>query len=122
MVWKEFTENVASNNSTFIDVKCASFQVFTAVKILVEVFWVVMPCSLVRSYPMGIGDPSPGIKRPGRGTDHLPPSGAEIKTAWSYTSAPPNMFSWRGKILPFYTTRRQNPEDINLKEKFLCST
>jgi hypothetical protein len=30
-----------------------------------------------------------GIKWPGRETDHSPPSGAEVKNAWSYTSTPP---------------------------------
>jgi len=28
-----------------------------------------------------------GLKRPGRGADHWPPSSAEIKNAWIYTSA-----------------------------------
>jgi hypothetical protein len=30
-----------------------------------------------------------GVKRPGRETDHSPPSTAEVKNAWSYTSTPP---------------------------------
>jgi hypothetical protein len=30
-----------------------------------------------------------GVKRPGREADHSPPSSAEVKNAWSYTSAPP---------------------------------
>jgi hypothetical protein len=30
----------------------------------------------------------PGVKRPGRETDHSPPSSAEVKNAWSYTSTP----------------------------------
>jgi hypothetical protein len=30
-----------------------------------------------------------GIKRPGREGDHSPPSTAEVKYAWSYTSIPP---------------------------------
>jgi hypothetical protein len=30
-----------------------------------------------------------GVKRPGREADHSPPSSAEIKHAWSYTSTPP---------------------------------
>jgi hypothetical protein len=30
-----------------------------------------------------------GVEHPGRETDHPPPSGAEIKNAWSYTSTPP---------------------------------
>jgi hypothetical protein len=31
----------------------------------------------------------PGIKRPKRETDHLPPTGTEAENAWSYTSSPP---------------------------------
>jgi len=27
-----------------------------------------------------------GVKRPGREADHSPPSSAEVKNAWSYTS------------------------------------
>jgi hypothetical protein len=30
-----------------------------------------------------------GVKRPGHEDDHLPPSGAEVKNAWSYTFTPP---------------------------------
>jgi hypothetical protein len=33
---------------------------------------------------------SPGVKWPGREADRSPPSSAEVKNAWSYTS------SWRG--------------------------
>jgi hypothetical protein len=29
-----------------------------------------------------------GVKRPGRKADHSPPSSAEVKNAWSYTSTP----------------------------------
>jgi hypothetical protein len=32
---------------------------------------------------------SPGVKRLGREADHSPPSSAEVKNAWSYTSIPP---------------------------------
>jgi hypothetical protein len=31
----------------------------------------------------------PGEKRPGRKVDQLPPSSAEVKNAWSYTSTSP---------------------------------
>jgi hypothetical protein len=31
---------------------------------------------------------TPRVKRPERETDHLPPSGAEFKNVWQYTSAP----------------------------------
>jgi hypothetical protein len=34
------------------------------------------------------GTLSLGIKRPGREADHSPPSSAEVKNAWSYTSTP----------------------------------
>jgi hypothetical protein len=30
-----------------------------------------------------------GVKRPGRDADHSPPSSAEVKNTWSYTSTPP---------------------------------
>jgi hypothetical protein len=30
-----------------------------------------------------------GLKRPGRETDHLSPSSADVKSVWSYTSTPP---------------------------------
>jgi hypothetical protein len=30
-----------------------------------------------------------GVKRPGREADHSPPSDAEVKNAWSYTSTAP---------------------------------
>jgi len=38
-------------------------------------------------YPMGIGGCYPGGE-----TDHSPPSNAEVKNAWSYTSNPPYVF------------------------------
>jgi hypothetical protein len=34
------------------------------------------------------GPLSLGIKRPGREADHSPPSSAEVKNTWSYTSTP----------------------------------
>jgi hypothetical protein len=41
------------------------------------------------SYPVGITNSFPGVKRPGREADHSPPSSAEVKNAWSYTSTAP---------------------------------
>jgi hypothetical protein len=35
------------------------------------------------------GAPSLGVKRPGRGADHSPPSSAEVKNVWRYISTPP---------------------------------
>jgi len=51
--------------------------------------------------------PTPGVKQPGREADHSPPSSAEVKNVWSYTSTPPihqgvvlnqarDTFSWHG--------------------------
>jgi len=39
---------------------------------------------------------SPAVKLPGRETDHLTLSSAEVKNAWSYTST---RSSWRGAWL-----------------------
>jgi hypothetical protein len=41
------------------------------------------------SYTMGTGASSLGVKRPGREADHSPPTGAEAKKTWVYTSTPP---------------------------------
>jgi hypothetical protein len=38
------------------------------------------------------GDLSLGLKRPGREADRSPPSNAEVKNAWSYTSTPQYVF------------------------------
>jgi hypothetical protein len=35
---------------------------------------------------------SVGVQRPGREADHSPPSNAEVKNAWSYTSTPQYVF------------------------------
>jgi hypothetical protein len=45
-----------------------------------------------------LGALSLGLKRPGREADYSPPSSAEVKNAWSYTSTP-NTSSWRGAYL-----------------------
>jgi hypothetical protein len=37
---------------------------------------------------MGTGS-FPGVKRPGRGANHPPPSSAEVRKDYSYTSTPP---------------------------------
>jgi hypothetical protein len=44
------------------------------------------------SYPMGKAALSPGIKRPGRETDHSPPTSSEVKKTWVYTSTFPYVF------------------------------
>jgi hypothetical protein len=45
----------------------------------------IMSCS----YPMDTWGSFPEVKRPGREADYSPPSRAEDKNAWSYTSTPP---------------------------------
>jgi hypothetical protein len=67
------------------------FEVFRAVKIQVEVFWAVMPCSVVVGYQRFTG---PILKE---------------EAAWTF------------EMLAFYhnTTWRHNPEDIDCK-KFLA--
>jgi hypothetical protein len=42
--------------------------------------------------PMGTGTRSPGVKRPGRETEHLSPNSAEVKKMWIYKSTPPYSF------------------------------
>jgi hypothetical protein len=44
------------------------------------------------SYTMGTGSYFPGVKRPGREVDHSPPTSAEVKKMWIYTSTPPYAF------------------------------
>jgi hypothetical protein len=48
-------------------------------------------------YPMGTEALSLETKRSRREADHWPPSSAEIKNAWSYTSTPP--ISLHGVVL-----------------------
>jgi len=42
------------------------------------------------------GSLTPGVKRPARKADHLPPFCAEVKNAWSYASIPEYIFKGRG--------------------------
>jgi hypothetical protein len=45
------------------------------------------------SYKMGTtGGSSPGVKRQGREANHSPPTSAEVKKMWIYTSTPPYVF------------------------------
>jgi hypothetical protein len=39
------------------------------------------------SHSVGVGAVSRGVKRPGREVEHTPPSSADVKNKWSYTSA-----------------------------------
>jgi hypothetical protein len=44
------------------------------------------------SYKMGTGGSFPGVKRYGREADHSPPTSAEVKKMWIYTSTPLYVF------------------------------
>jgi hypothetical protein len=44
------------------------------------------------SYPIGTGDLSLEVKRHGREADHSPPTIAEVKKVWIYTSTPTYAF------------------------------
>jgi hypothetical protein len=44
------------------------------------------------SYKMGTAGSIPGVKRQGREADHSPPTSAEVKKMWNYTSTPLYVF------------------------------
>jgi hypothetical protein len=44
------------------------------------------------SYPIGTGGYFPEVKRLGREVDHSPPTSADVKKMWIYTSTPPYAF------------------------------
>jgi hypothetical protein len=44
------------------------------------------------SYKMGTWGSFPGVKRQGREADHSPPTSAEVKKMWTYTSTPTYVF------------------------------
>jgi hypothetical protein len=45
-----------------------------------------------RIFPVGTGGCFPGVKRAVREADHSPPTSAEVKKMWIYTSTPPYAF------------------------------
>jgi hypothetical protein len=47
------------------------------------------PGAYLTPYSVGTGDLSMAVRRSGREADHSPPSSAEIKHKWDYTSIPP---------------------------------
>jgi hypothetical protein len=63
------------------------------------------------SYPLGIRVSFPGVKRPGREADNLPPSSAEVKVCVELYLHSPYTPSWRGGktlslILPYLKARQ----------------
>jgi hypothetical protein len=44
------------------------------------------------SYPMDTRARSPGVKQEKREDHHSPPTSAEVKKMWIYTSIPPHVF------------------------------
>jgi hypothetical protein len=52
--------------------------------------------SMVHSatYPIGSRSSFPRVMRPGRQTDHLPPTCAGVTNTWNYTSTSPYLMTW----------------------------
>jgi hypothetical protein len=57
---------------------------------------------------MGTG----GSYRQGREADHSPPSSAEVKNAWSYTSTPPIFL--HGVVLKWKVTKAQGQLNLTI--------
>lgn len=68
--------------------------------------------------PVVIRDPFPGMKQHVRRSDHLPPSSAEIKNVWYYTSTPLYFFMICAELN--YTT--DLPFNLFLNVFSLCET
>jgi hypothetical protein len=87
--------------------------------------WLWCPPSLLSNGYRG-GALSPGAQRSGREADHSPPSSAEVKNAWSCTSAPQYVFmAWclvkhRDN---FKCVRRYKPQVLEkfMKNVLICS-
>jgi hypothetical protein len=77
------------------------------------------------SCPMCMGALSPGVKRLARETDHSPPTSAEVKKTWVYTSTP-LYASWRSAYLVkyrdklYFTFTLQKPSQIYLNIYQIC--
>jgi hypothetical protein len=118
----------------------ASFEAFMAVMFQVYVFWVVTQCSVVVGYHRfrgqcclhlhftlkmdlwNFGILSLGVKRRGREADNSPPFRAVVKECVELYLHYPNTPSWCGAQFKkstgttySNTTRRHNPEDLDLK-------
>jgi hypothetical protein len=65
-----------------------------------------------------------GVKRPGSEADHSPPSSAEVKNVWSYTSTPPGCFhgvvlSYNKRTEATNNTKTVFLRDLPAKDSFL---
>jgi hypothetical protein len=58
---------------------------------------------------------SPGLKEPGREADHSPPSTAEYKKAWNYTSTNPYVFMAYCLVKPRHRVRMNLTNEISEK-------
>jgi hypothetical protein len=72
---------------------------------------------------MGSRGSFPAVRQPGRKADHPPPSSAEFKNAWSYTSTPQYAFmAWcsveaQGQLYLTFTYGRET-WSLTLKEEY----
>jgi hypothetical protein len=65
----------------------------------------------------------PGVKRPGRGVDHPPPSSTEVKERVELYLYSPSGLSWPvvGRTLPLLYTRRVDLHILCARGKFGCN-
>jgi hypothetical protein len=69
-----------------------------------------------------------GVKRPGHEADHSPPSSAEVKNAWGYTSTPPICLHGvvpsqsPGTILPLHCLKLKERSCYRHKVWLYCAT
>jgi len=66
-------------------------------------------------HPVGTWTPSPGAKRPEHEADHSPPSSAEVKNAWSYTTTLPCVSRGATLSLPLPFTVPSSTEEQAMK-------
>jgi len=75
---------------TWVKVKVKTVPVIFSEHHAIKAYWGSGGSGANPASYSGYREPFPqGVKRPGHEADHLSPSSAEVKNAWSYTSHPP---------------------------------
>jgi hypothetical protein len=77
-----------------LDIFLSGFSLSSCPQHSLKVFLLLNPTCLVQtgSEAHQTSYLSLGVKRPGREADHSPPTSAEVKKTWIYTSTPPYVF------------------------------